>query len=78
MHSHLVALQVITIKKMGITSKGAFESALNYFKILNINLDKEKITAVGIGDMSGDVFGNGMILHQNILLIAAFNHKYIL
>lgn len=64
-------------KEMGITSKGAFESALNYFKILNINLDKEKIIAVGIGDMSGDVFGNGMILHQNILLTAAFNHKYI-
>ena len=63
-------------KKMGITSKGVFESALNYFKILNINLDKEKIIAVGIGDMSGDVFGNG-ITHQNILLVAVSNHKYI-
>ena len=64
-------------KSMGITSKGAFESALNYFNILNINIDNTKVTTVGIGDMSGDVFGNGMILHKNIALVAAFNHKYI-
>ena len=64
-------------KKMGITAKGAWVCAKNHFSALNIDLDKDVITVVGIGDMSGDVFGNGMLLSKNLKLIAAFNHIHI-
>jgi len=64
-------------KKLGITAKGAFVSIEHHFKKLGRDLNKNSIRIVGVGDMSGDVFGNGMVLHDTIKLIGAFNHKYI-
>ena len=64
-------------KKMGITAKGAWQSAKRLFIELGKNIDNDTIAVIGIGDMSGDVFGNGMLLSKNIQLIAAFNHKHI-
>ncbi|HJK87690.1 MAG TPA: NAD-glutamate dehydrogenase, partial [Candidatus Megaira endosymbiont of Hartmannula sinica] len=64
-------------KKMGITAKGAWVSAKMHFLRENINIEKQPISVVAIGDMSGDVFGNGMLLSKSIKLIAAFNHKHI-
>lgn len=64
-------------KKMGITAKGAWISVQRHFYELGINIEKESFTAVGIGDMAGDVFGNGMLLSKNIKLIGAFNHLHI-
>ncbi|MFN3603594.1 MAG: NAD-glutamate dehydrogenase domain-containing protein [Leptonema sp. (in: bacteria)] len=64
-------------KKQGITAKGAWESAKRHFLELGIDPNVEEITVIGIGDMSGDVFGNGMILSKKIKLIAAFNHLHI-
>lgn len=64
-------------KKMAITAKGAWVSVIEHFKYLNINPNKDEFTVIGIGDMSGDVFGNGMLLSQKIRLIAAFNHLHI-
>lgn len=64
-------------KKMGITAKGAWESVKRNFRFLGKNIENEEFTAIGVGDMSGDVFGNGMILSNKTKLIAAFNHKHI-
>lgn len=64
-------------KKMGITARGAWESVKRHFLFLNKDIQKEDFTCMGIGDMSGDVFGNGMLLSKHIRLIAAFNHKHI-
>ena len=64
-------------KKMGITARGAWESVKRHFHGLGIDTQKTKFSVVGIGDMSGDVFGNGMLLSQNILLVAAFDHRHI-
>lgn len=64
-------------KKMGITARGAWESIKRHFKELSIDITKHHFTAVGIGDMSGDVFGNGMIYTNKIALIAAFDHRDI-
>lgn len=64
-------------KKMGITARGAWVAARRHFQDLGINLDEAKITIVGIGDMSGDVFGNGMLLSHQIKLVAAFDHRHI-
>ena len=64
-------------KKMGITAKGAWESVKRHFRELSINTQTEDFTVVGIGDMAGDVFGNGMLLSEHIQLIAAFNHLHI-
>lgn len=64
-------------KQMAITSRGAWISVIKHFASLGKDISKEKFTVAGIGDMSGDVFGNGMLLSQNILLFAAFNHKHI-
>ncbi|UCH39979.1 MAG: NAD-glutamate dehydrogenase [Gammaproteobacteria bacterium] len=64
-------------KKMGITARGAWESVKRHFRGLGKNIQKEKFTVVGIGDMSGDVFGNGMLLSPFIQLVAAFNHMHI-
>lgn len=64
-------------KKMGITAKGAWQSAKRLFIERGVNIDRDKISVVGIGDMSGDVFGNGMLLSSNMQLIAAFNHMHI-
>jgi len=64
-------------KKMGITARGAWESVKRHFRELNMNLDNELITLVGIGDMSGDVFGNGLIYSRRLKLVAAFDHRHI-
>lgn len=64
-------------KKMGITARGAWESAHRHFFQLGINMDTTDFTVVGIGDMAGDVFGNGMLLSKHIKLVAAFNHIHI-
>lgn len=64
-------------KKIGITARGAWESAQCHFREMGRNVDKEEITVVGIGDMAGDVFGNGMLLSRHLKLLAAFNHMHI-
>lgn len=64
-------------KKMGITAKGAWVSVQRHFGELGIDVQREPITVVGIGDMAGDVFGNGMLCSEQIQLIAAFNHLHI-
>ncbi|WP_341756552.1 MULTISPECIES: NAD-glutamate dehydrogenase [unclassified Candidatus Tisiphia] len=64
-------------KKMAITSKGAWISVASHFYAMGIDVQKYPITVVGIGDMSGDVFGNGMLRSNAIKLVAAFNHKHI-
>lgn len=64
-------------KKMAITSKGAWISVTNHFNAMGVNVQKDPILVVGIGDMSGDVFGNGMLYSKTIKLVAAFNHKHI-
>ena len=64
-------------KKMGITARGAWESVKRHFRGLGKDIQKEDFTVVGIGDMSGDVFGNGMLLSRQIKLVAAFNHMHI-
>ena len=61
-------------KQMGITAKGAWLSVQRHFRELGIDIQKKDFTVVGIGDMSGDVFGNGMLLSKHICLQAAFNH----
>ncbi|GIX30813.1 MAG: NAD-specific glutamate dehydrogenase [Porticoccaceae bacterium] len=64
-------------KKMGITAKGAWVAVQRHFRELGIDVQQEPITVVGIGDMSGDVFGNGMLLSPHIRLLAAFNRDWI-
>lgn len=64
-------------KKMGITARGAWESVKRHFREIEINPDTTDFTVVGIGDMSGDVFGNGMLMSQHIKLIGAFDHRHI-
>lgn len=64
-------------KKMGITARGAWESVKRHFRELNIDVEKTDITVAGVGDMSGDVFGNGMIYNKHIKLVAAFDHRHI-
>lgn len=64
-------------KKMGITARGAWISVQRHFRELGLNTQKEDFTVVGIGDMAGDVFGNGMLLSSHICLTAAFNHMHI-
>ncbi len=64
-------------KQMGITAKGAWVSVQRHFRELDIDVQKQDFSVVGIGDMSGDVFGNGMLLSRHICLKAAFNHLHI-
>ncbi|MBC7276464.1 MAG: NAD-glutamate dehydrogenase [Nocardioides sp.] len=64
-------------KAMGITSRGAWVSVQHHFKRLGIDPQVDEITAVGVGDMSGDVFGNGMLRSDRIRLVAAFDHRHI-
>ncbi len=64
-------------KKMAITARGAWESVKLHFKLLSIDVQKQPITVIGIGDMAGDVFGNGMLQSDKIKLLAAFNHVHI-
>ena len=62
---------------MGITARGAWESVKRLFRERGVNTQQEDFTVVGIGDMAGDVFGNGMLLSRHIRLVAAFNHMHI-
>jgi glutamate dehydrogenase len=64
-------------KQLGITARGAWESVRRHFLDLGMDADTDEISVVGIGDMSGDVFGNGMLLSQNLKLVAAFDHRHI-
>src|ERR1700732_507486 len=64
-------------KKMGITARGAWESVKRHFRELGVDVQTTEFTVVGIGDMSGDVFGNGMLLSRHIKLVAAFDHRHI-
>ncbi len=64
-------------KAMGITARGAWESVRRHFREMGVDCQAEDFTAVGIGDMSGDVFGNGMLLSEHIRLVAAFDHRDI-
>ncbi len=64
-------------KKMAITAKGAWLSVQHHFLGMGIDIQKEDFTVIGIGDMAGDVFGNGMLLSEHIRLVAAFNHMHI-
>jgi len=64
-------------KKMGITARGAWECVKRHFRELGVDIMREPFTVAGIGDMSGDVFGNGMLLSPQIRLQAAFDHRHI-
>ncbi|MCJ2133154.1 NAD-glutamate dehydrogenase [Methylobacterium sp. J-026] len=64
-------------KGMGITARGAWEAVRRHFREIDIDVQTDPITVVGVGDMSGDVFGNGMLLSQSIRLRAAFDHRDI-
>ncbi|GAA3310545.1 hypothetical protein GCM10020219_016450 [Nonomuraea dietziae] len=64
-------------KAMGITARGAWESVKYHFRTAGVDIQSTDFTVAGIGDMSGDVFGNGMLLSQHIRLIAAFDHRHI-
>ena len=64
-------------KGMGITARGAWESVKRHFYELGIDCQNEDFTCVGIGDMAGDVFGNGMLLSPHTRLVAAFNHQHV-
>ncbi|WP_214321027.1 NAD-glutamate dehydrogenase [Nonomuraea sediminis] len=64
-------------KAMGITARGAWESVKYHFRTMGVDVQNTDFTVAGIGDMSGDVFGNGMLLSQHIRLIAAFDHRHI-
>ncbi|RKZ34361.1 MAG: NAD-glutamate dehydrogenase, partial [Gammaproteobacteria bacterium] len=64
-------------KKMGITARGAWESVKRHFREMDVDIQSTDFTVMGIGDMSGDVFGNGMLLSRHIKLLAAFNHLHI-
>jgi glutamate dehydrogenase len=64
-------------KGMGITARGAWEAVQRHFREQGLNTQKDPFTVIGIGDMSGDVFGNGMLLSRKIKLVAAFNHRHV-
>ena len=64
-------------KQMGITARGAWESVKRHFRELGTDVEREPFTVIGIGDMSGDVFGNGMLRSPHIRLLAAFNHQHV-
>ena len=64
-------------KAMGITARGAWESVKRHFRELGVDTQAEEFTVVGVGDMSGDVFGNGMLLSPHIRLVAAFDHRHV-
>ncbi|WP_445159477.1 NAD-glutamate dehydrogenase [Mycobacterium sp. Dal123C01] len=64
-------------KAMAITAKGAWEAVKRHFREMGVDTQTEDFTVVGVGDMSGDVFGNGMLLSKHIRLVAAFDHRHI-
>ena len=64
-------------KAMGITARGAWESVKHHFREMDVDTQSEDFTVIGVGDMSGDVFGNGMLLSEHIRLVAAFDHRHV-
>ena len=64
-------------KEMGITARGAWESVRRHARMLGRDADADPLTVVGIGDMSGDVFGNGMLRSRALRLVAAFDHRHV-
>jgi glutamate dehydrogenase len=64
-------------KKMGITARGAWESVKRHFREMDVDIAKTPFSVVGVGDMSGDVFGNGMLREKTIRLVGAFDHRDI-
>ncbi len=64
-------------KALGITARGAWESVKRHFAELGVDVATEPFTVVGIGDMSGDVFGNGMLLSDRIRLVGAYDHRHV-
>src|SRR5690606_33927530 len=64
-------------KAMGITARGAWEPVKYHFREMGTDVQSEEFTVVGVGDMSGDVFGNGMLLSEHIRLVAAFDHRHV-
>jgi glutamate dehydrogenase len=64
-------------KKMGITARGAWECVKRHFREIGVDIQSQDFTVAGVGDMSGDVFGNGMLLSKHIRLLAAFDHRHI-
>ncbi len=64
-------------KTMGITARGAWESVKRHFREMGLDTQTQDFTVVGVGDMSGDVFGNGMLLSEHIRLVAAFDHRHV-
>ncbi|HZV18608.1 MAG TPA: NAD-glutamate dehydrogenase domain-containing protein [Sphingobium sp.] len=64
-------------KEMGITARGAWLSVRRHFAEMGVDVQKESVRVIGVGDMSGDVFGNGMLLSKTLLLVAAFDHRHI-
>lgn len=64
-------------KAMGITARGAWESVKRHFRDMGTDTQTQEFTVVGVGDMSGDVFGNGMLLSEHIRLVAAFDHRHV-
>ncbi len=64
-------------KAMGITAKGAWISVQRHFRELGVDVQTDPVRVIGVGDMSGDVFGNGMLLSRSIRLVAAFDHRHI-
>ncbi|MFQ5346940.1 MAG: NAD-glutamate dehydrogenase [Rhodothalassiaceae bacterium] len=64
-------------KAMGITARGAWVSVQRHFREMGIDVQREPVRVIGVGDMSGDVFGNGMLLSRTIKLVAAFDHRHI-
>ncbi|MBZ6377840.1 glutamate dehydrogenase [Pacificimonas flava] len=64
-------------KKMGITARGAWVSVQRHFREMGIDIQSDPVRVIGVGDMSGDVFGNGMLLSKTLKLVAAFDHRHI-
>ena len=62
---------------MGITARGAWESVRRHAKAIGKDVDRDELTVVGIGDMSGDVFGNGLLRSEHVQLVAAFDHRHV-
>ncbi len=77
MHLPRVAATATTTRAMGITARGAWESVRRHARALGKDADRDELTIVGIGDMSGDVFGNGMLRSPHVKLVAAFDHRHI-
>jgi glutamate dehydrogenase len=64
-------------KAMGITAKGAWLSVQRHFLELGVDVQADPVRVVGVGDMSGDVFGNGMLLSKSLKIVAAFDHRHV-